>query len=247
MNNGLWPIFLLWAFAALWVAPLVAAVAFIGTGAASTEGNGSVFALYYDREGSTVGDRSAGVSTSGAVSLCTFECWEECRKYKQGRRCETHCNSPFGDKDPGGNCTIVEAGAAGCGDDFLSTTQTVRGYGLGFVGPVVVVYLFLIGMACKRKDAHWLWYFLLYVVAALGNWLSWVAQQGALSLPACTSITTWLGASSGTTFGALGFYLKGFYGGYTLGAAILATIAIVQLGGCLVWKRRKDRRQQLQI
>ena len=126
-KGPLWPIFV---FAALWVAPLAAAVAFIGTGAANTEGIGSVFALYY--EGSTVGDRSAGVSTSGAVSLCTLECWKECRKYKKGRRCETHCNSPFGDKDPRGNCTIVEAGVAGCVDDFLSTTQTVRGYGLGF-------------------------------------------------------------------------------------------------------------------
>jgi hypothetical protein len=49
-------------------------------------------------------------------------------------------------------------------------------------------------------------------------------QQRALSLPACTSITTFLNATRGTTFAALEFYGTDFPGGFTHAAAILATI-----------------------
>ena len=51
-----------------------------------------------------VGDRFAGVSTTGAVSLCTKACSSECRPYKEKRRCNSVCNTVFGDH----NCTTVE-------------------------------------------------------------------------------------------------------------------------------------------
>ena len=58
-------------------------------------------------------------------------------------------------------------------------------------------------------------------------WVVWTKLYGALSLPACTSISTFLSAPNGTTFDSLGFYPP--IGPLTLASAISSTIVTAVL------------------
>ena len=160
------------------------------------------------------------------------------RVYKKKRKCEIVCNSVFGEL----GCTTVEAGEAGCSADLSSASNTVRvlawcfGVPLAAAIPSVFSVRAVFSVAVAKVAASFIFIFY-YPVAAFAMWLTWGKQQGFLSLPACASITTFLGAPDGTTFDSLGFYApyESAPGSLGLGAAIVATCAsagLLLLGVC---------------
>eukprot|EP00462_Mataza_sp_D1_P024886 CAMPEP_0175130380 /NCGR_PEP_ID=MMETSP0087-20121206/5976_1 /TAXON_ID=136419 /ORGANISM="Unknown Unknown, Strain D1" /LENGTH=311 /DNA_ID=CAMNT_0016412595 /DNA_START=139 /DNA_END=1071 /DNA_ORIENTATION=+ len=201
-------------------------------------GNGIDF-LTFNTEGLAQGKPFAGVSTTGAVSLCTRYCVQSCRKYKKSTRCESICNGSPMFPDASTNCTIVEPMTAGCGDDLLSSAQAATSIAVFFVVQFsVCIFLWVLAAIYYRKiwppiqDRRVLIAFKTmilgqYPLGALCAWLVWAMQQKALPLPACTTITTFLGVPSGTTFVDLGFGAQP--GEEGLAGAILCTISCVIL------------------
>jgi hypothetical protein len=245
-------VFVFWAIV---LGPLLAMATLLATASNSYEGIGAVYLnsdtaerldaperVGRDKDlGIADGVRFAGVSTTGAVSLCTRVSWETCRKYKKGQRCTTHTNAVFGSR----NCTTVEAGVAGCGDDLPAAAEKGRQLGLGFGVPAVLAEAaLLVGTPWwrrwvkqpqdRRGTAVNVLLVGLFPFTALGTWLTWGTQHGTLSLPVCTSITAFLSNNNtaaipnGTTYDALGFFAAD-PGPFVFGAAIWVVVATLLL------------------
>ena len=257
-------------FQAIVLGPLVAMASLLATASKSYEGIGAVYLNSDTAErldiperggpgkdlGIADGVRFAGVSTTGAVSLCTRVSWATCRKYKKGQRCTTHTNAVFGSR----NCTTVEAGVAGCGDDLPAAAEKGRQLGLGFGVPAVLAEAaLLVGTPWwrrwvkqpqdRRGTAVNVLLVGLFPFTALGTWLTWGTQHGTLSLPVCTSITAFLSNNNtaaipnGTTYDALGFFGPFVFGPFVFGAAINVSVVSVLVAGLVLLHAARHRGQ----